>query len=397
MTDLPRRRRLHPRGRAAEQGRPEGVRLRILAGGCSGLEYKLDLLEPGETAGAGDREVRVERRDDADGPEERHPRHRLGDRLRARPAAARASGSTTRTPPPPAPAATASGREPELAASRPRPAPAPGTARSAAFASPGRSSIGMWPASGMTASGPAAACGPPIGAADGTRASRAPHITIVGTARLGADPRSRRPGASISPAARRSRAGDRLAMPPSTGQRRRGRQARAACGPRGARWRHIRAAPSGREVRSAPGGPRSPAARAAMRRHTSAPSECPTRLVGPTSSRSSSRPSTAAPPRARNGRRPAPARTRAGRGRSPGGGGRGRERRRATSRPSSRARGPASPGGPRRSRGSSPGARAPAGTGPRRRGRRWTAGASTRVAVAAIERVLAGRRRAPGS
>jgi len=45
------------RSSAAEQGRPEGVRLRILAGGCSGLEYKLDLLEPGETAAAGDREV----------------------------------------------------------------------------------------------------------------------------------------------------------------------------------------------------------------------------------------------------------------------------------------------------------------------------------------------------
>ncbi len=43
---------------AQEQGRPEGVRLRILAGGCSGLEYKLDLLEAGEAAGAGDREVR---------------------------------------------------------------------------------------------------------------------------------------------------------------------------------------------------------------------------------------------------------------------------------------------------------------------------------------------------
>ncbi|HET6689684.1 MAG TPA: iron-sulfur cluster assembly accessory protein [Miltoncostaeaceae bacterium] len=42
---------------AREQGRPEGVRLRILAGGCSGLEYKLDLLEAGETAGAGDREI----------------------------------------------------------------------------------------------------------------------------------------------------------------------------------------------------------------------------------------------------------------------------------------------------------------------------------------------------
>ena len=42
---------------ARQQGRPEGVRLRILAGGCSGLEYKLDLLEPGESAAAGDREV----------------------------------------------------------------------------------------------------------------------------------------------------------------------------------------------------------------------------------------------------------------------------------------------------------------------------------------------------
>jgi len=42
---------------AAEQGRPAGVRLRILAGGCSGLEYKLDLLEAGESAGAADREV----------------------------------------------------------------------------------------------------------------------------------------------------------------------------------------------------------------------------------------------------------------------------------------------------------------------------------------------------
>ena len=42
---------------AGEQSRPEGVRLRILAGGCSGLEYKLDLLQPGETAATGDREV----------------------------------------------------------------------------------------------------------------------------------------------------------------------------------------------------------------------------------------------------------------------------------------------------------------------------------------------------
>lgn len=42
---------------ARDRGRPEGVRLRILAGGCSGLEYKLDLLGVGESAGAGDREV----------------------------------------------------------------------------------------------------------------------------------------------------------------------------------------------------------------------------------------------------------------------------------------------------------------------------------------------------
>lgn len=46
------------RAAAREQERPEGVRLRILAGGCSGLEYKLDLLQPGETASAGDREIR---------------------------------------------------------------------------------------------------------------------------------------------------------------------------------------------------------------------------------------------------------------------------------------------------------------------------------------------------
>ncbi len=44
---------------ATEQGRPEGVRLRILAGGCAGLEYRLDLLDPGETAAAGDREVQT--------------------------------------------------------------------------------------------------------------------------------------------------------------------------------------------------------------------------------------------------------------------------------------------------------------------------------------------------
>lgn len=45
------------RDSARAQGRPEGVRLRILAGGCSGLEYRLDLLQPGEAAGPGDRAV----------------------------------------------------------------------------------------------------------------------------------------------------------------------------------------------------------------------------------------------------------------------------------------------------------------------------------------------------
>ena len=45
------------RAAATEQGRPEGVRLKILAGGCSGLEYKLDLLEAGEAPSAGDRAV----------------------------------------------------------------------------------------------------------------------------------------------------------------------------------------------------------------------------------------------------------------------------------------------------------------------------------------------------
>ena len=45
------------RASARDQGRPEGVRLRILAGGCSGLEYKLDLLTVGEAATPGDREV----------------------------------------------------------------------------------------------------------------------------------------------------------------------------------------------------------------------------------------------------------------------------------------------------------------------------------------------------
>ena len=42
---------------ARDQGKEAGVRLRILAGGCSGLEYKLDLLEPGEAAQDGEREI----------------------------------------------------------------------------------------------------------------------------------------------------------------------------------------------------------------------------------------------------------------------------------------------------------------------------------------------------
>jgi iron-sulfur cluster assembly accessory protein len=42
---------------AAEQGTAEGVRLRILAGGCAGLEYKLDLLPKDTPTAAGEREV----------------------------------------------------------------------------------------------------------------------------------------------------------------------------------------------------------------------------------------------------------------------------------------------------------------------------------------------------
>ena len=42
---------------AAEQGMQQGVRLRILAGGCAGLEYNLDLLAPGEQVDAGEREI----------------------------------------------------------------------------------------------------------------------------------------------------------------------------------------------------------------------------------------------------------------------------------------------------------------------------------------------------
>ena len=42
---------------AAAQDRGEGVRLRILAGGCAGLEYKLDLLDRGEPASEDEREI----------------------------------------------------------------------------------------------------------------------------------------------------------------------------------------------------------------------------------------------------------------------------------------------------------------------------------------------------
>jgi iron-sulfur cluster assembly protein len=42
---------------ATGQGIGAAVRLRILAGGCSGLEYKLDLLTPDDTPGPLDREV----------------------------------------------------------------------------------------------------------------------------------------------------------------------------------------------------------------------------------------------------------------------------------------------------------------------------------------------------
>jgi len=42
---------------ANDQGKDEGVRLRILAGGCSGLEYRIDLLDKGEEPGTGEREL----------------------------------------------------------------------------------------------------------------------------------------------------------------------------------------------------------------------------------------------------------------------------------------------------------------------------------------------------
>lgn len=42
---------------AAARGTDPGVRLRILAGGCAGLEYKLDLIARGEVAGDGERQI----------------------------------------------------------------------------------------------------------------------------------------------------------------------------------------------------------------------------------------------------------------------------------------------------------------------------------------------------
>jgi iron-sulfur cluster assembly accessory protein len=45
------------RDAARRQGKEAGVRLRILAGGCSGLEYNIDLIEVGETAREGERDL----------------------------------------------------------------------------------------------------------------------------------------------------------------------------------------------------------------------------------------------------------------------------------------------------------------------------------------------------
>ena len=42
---------------ARDTGKEPGVRLRILAGGCSGLEYKLDLLDPGAAPDAEEQEI----------------------------------------------------------------------------------------------------------------------------------------------------------------------------------------------------------------------------------------------------------------------------------------------------------------------------------------------------
>ncbi len=45
------------RASADATGRPHAMRLRILAGGCSGLEYNLDLLDAGESARSDEREI----------------------------------------------------------------------------------------------------------------------------------------------------------------------------------------------------------------------------------------------------------------------------------------------------------------------------------------------------
>ena len=42
---------------ATAQHKAAGVRLRILAGGCSGLEYNIDLIEPGEAPREGERDL----------------------------------------------------------------------------------------------------------------------------------------------------------------------------------------------------------------------------------------------------------------------------------------------------------------------------------------------------
>lgn len=42
---------------ALRQGKEAGVRLRILAGGCSGLEYNIDLIEVGEPVRDGERDL----------------------------------------------------------------------------------------------------------------------------------------------------------------------------------------------------------------------------------------------------------------------------------------------------------------------------------------------------
>jgi len=44
---------------ADELDKDHGVRLRILAGGCSGLEYQLDLIDHGERPGEDEQELRV--------------------------------------------------------------------------------------------------------------------------------------------------------------------------------------------------------------------------------------------------------------------------------------------------------------------------------------------------